>query len=419
MKSAEKARPGRWSPGAAPGRSLSLPAVSAAARLRYAGRCIAVALACGMLLSPALWLTRPLEAPLTESFPMVPPVGGLEVLDLPAPFDAALAAAVLALCAVAAALPRRLVFTTLFLACLLLAAPDLMRWQPWFYLYLVAIGALAFVPRRASRAAFGGSRLPRLLAWLEPLQVMRLLVASVYFYSGLNKANAAFFEERLSGFLAGMPAPIAEGPVATALTYSAPGLEMAAGLGLLLGGYRLRYTALALAVSTNLLVLVTLTASASNIVVWPWNAAMIILVITLFAGQDEEAAPARTKPLRRAPGLLPGYIYAVAICILFFVMPATGLLGYWPSYLSFALYSQNTPEASVTVDGRLTSVTTISYEVLNVPAYPDPAIYQAVAQRSCATGSQGSTLIIRDAPDLLTGHRERREYTCAELREIP
>ena len=121
-------------------------------------------------------------------------------------------------------------FAALFAACLLLALPDMMRWQPWFYLYTAAIGILAFVPQ-----ASPGSRTRGRVGLLEPLQIMRLLVASVYFYSGANKMNAAFFEERLAGFLSGMPTPLSEGPVAAALTYSAPALEMAAGLGLLVG----------------------------------------------------------------------------------------------------------------------------------------------------------------------------------------
>ena len=422
MESAEKARLGRGSPGAAPERSWSLPAVSADARLRCAGACIAVALACGMLLSPNLWLTRPQGAPLTESFPQVAPHPALEVLAPPGPLDWLLYAGTLVLCGLAAVHPRRLVFATLFGACLLLALPDLMRWQPWFYLYAGMVGTLAFVPRSPLGRHTRGR-----VARPGALQVLRLMVGCVYFYSGLNKLNAAFFEERLQGFLAGMPASISEGPVADLMTYSAPGLEIAAGLGLLLGGYRVRHAAVALAASTNLFVLAALIPAGANLVVWPWNLAMIALVGVLFAGRDGKAAPVRFKSLRRAPGLLAGYLYAVVVIVLFAAAPAAGVAGYWPSYLSFALYSQNTPEASVEMPspGGRTTVTSMTYETLNVPAYPSLGVYEAVGERSCEAGleahggSQGSVLVVRHRPDLLSGHRTSLRYSCEELREIP
>ena len=189
--------------------------------------------------------------------------------------------------------------------------------------------------------------------------------------------NAAFFSERLQGFLTGMPSFVGEGPVAAALTYSAPGLEVAAGLGLILGGIRVRHAAVALAASTNLFVLAALIPAAANTTVWPWNAAMIMLVITLLAGRDEKATPTRSEPLRRAPGLsrvLPSHLYTVAVIILFAAAPAAGVAGYFPSYLSWALYSENVLEASVEMPGEAgrTSVTTIAYEALNVPPFPSP-----------------------------------------------
>lgn len=115
--------------------TFTLTGVAADTRLLWAGRVVAVALAIGMLLSPDLWLTRPAEAPIAESFPQVPPVPGLEVLAPPTSFDTALFVGTLVLCALVAALPRRTIYTVLFFACLLLALPDLMRWQPWFCLY--------------------------------------------------------------------------------------------------------------------------------------------------------------------------------------------------------------------------------------------------------------------------------------------
>lgn len=389
-----------------------LPFVAADARLRWAGKVVAAALAVGMLLSPALWLTRPGSAPLSDSFPLVPPLSGLRMLALPAPLDSFLFAGVLALCALGAVTGRRVVFGALFFGCLLLVLPDMMRWQPWTYLYLAALGTLAFVPAREA----GGIR-----GWIEPLQVMRLLVGCVYLWSGANKLNASFFEERLSGFLAGLPLLLSDGPAATALTYSAPLAEIAAGLGMLFGGFRVRHLALAGAASTNLLVLVALVPAGSNSVVWPWNLAMIGLVAILFAGRDEkkEASPQQAPRRRtRARGTtLGGYFYALLVVALVSVMPFFGVLGLWPSYLSWALYSENTSEAVVRTDGGEVGVTAIAYEHLNVPAYPSPAVYEAVAERACALRGPGAAgeaaLVVWDRPDILDGQRTQKEYICS------
>ena len=78
---------------------------------------------------------------------------------------------------------------------------------------------------------------------------------------------------------------------------------------------------------------------------------MVALVVILFAGRDEEAAPIHHKP-RRSSALLPGYLYAAVVIVLFAAAPAAGVAGYWPSYLSFALYSENVLEASVEMPGR-------------------------------------------------------------------
>lgn len=402
-------------------RSWSLPTVSSASRLRYAGACVSVGLACGVLLSPALWLTRPESALVEESFPMVPPLAALERIAPPPPFDSILFSATLVLCALAAVRPRRPFFAALFCAGLLLALPDVLRWQPWFYLYTGMLGALAFVPQWAP-----GRRTRGRVGRLGALQVLRLMVGSVYFYSGLNKLNAAFFEERLSGFLAGMPPVVSDGPLATALTYSAPALEVDAGIGLLAGGCRVRHAALALAASTNLLVLVALISAGANVVVWPWNLAMIALIAILFMGRDEEQHPGGStgSPRRPAPWrFMTGQVcrlYAAGVIILFVAAPAAGLLGYWPSYLSFALYSENTPEAEVVVDGHRASVRQLAYERLNVPAFPSMGVYEAAGERACAGLGHAEqlnapALIVWSSPNILAGNRETRAYTCGEL----
>lgn len=105
-------------------------------------------------------------------------------------------------------------------------------------------------------------------------------------------------------------------------------------------------------------------------------------------------------------------------------MPSLGLLGYWPSYLSFSLYSENTPEATVYMDdpGGQVSVTEIAYERLNAPDYSSQMVYDVVGERACderMSAAPRSTLVIQRAPGLLSGSRESRTYTCRDLAGSP
>lgn len=54
------------------------------------------------------------------------------------------------------------------------------------------------------------------------------------------------------------------------------------------------------------------------------------------------------------------------------------------------------------------------------PADPSPAVYEAVAKRACVEGvsverSRDPVLILQDAPGILDGIRDHREYACREL----
>src|SRR5262249_17271795 len=122
------------------------------------------------------------------------------------------------------------------------------------------------------------------------LNVCRVIVASTYFWSGLQKLNATFIREAwpdvsrsLSSFL---PAFAKRVPSSWALLI--PLLEIAIAIGLVTRRFRKPFVILA--VATHLSVLALLVASGENTVVWPWNIAMATFVTILF-WRDRETNP--------------------------------------------------------------------------------------------------------------------------------
>ncbi len=162
--------------------------------------------------------------------------------------------------------------------------------------------------------------------------------------------------------------------------------------------------------------------------VWPWNLAMSLFVLTLFWQDEDTPATSILKPI--------GAVQTLAL-ILFAVMPAFSLIGIWDSYLSSALYSGATYQGVVLVSSAVIErlpasvhphvwqeskpffldINRWAYGELNVPVYPEPRIYRKVAEQVCqyADSSPEIKLMILDQPNLLTGQRKREYFDCEHL----
>jgi len=75
-----------------------------------------------------------------------------------------------------------------------------------------------------------------------------------------------------------------------------------------------------------------------NLVVWPWNIAMIALLLVLFGSKECASLRQTWSELRssRSAALVTG------LCAL---LPILSFFGWWDSYFSFALYSANLSRA--------------------------------------------------------------------------
>jgi hypothetical protein len=169
-----------------------------------------------------------------------------------------------------------------------------------------------------------------------------------------------------------------------------------------------------------------------NPVVWPWNVAMMAIILVLFRRARDVSAPAIL--------LNHGFPLHVAAVALFAVLPGLSYLGLWPTYLSFRLYSEQYHQATISMttavrlklppsarqavllasddpyDGHL-NVMSWSENELGAFIPPEPRVFRAVARRVCALAEAplDVRLIITAPADRWTGKMTRTTTYCDAL----
>lgn len=353
----------------------------------------------GLIASAPAWAN-------TRSFPLVPIFSGFPIL--PAPWDKGLYALMLGSLIAAIWFYRPAIIT--FLAASYFAyCGDQNRGQPWLYMYWVML-LLSLFPAPSANAACRGA------------------IAVVYLWGGIQKINARFFAVTPEWFVA--PAanwhlPPAAIDLLKLSVKSAPFVEIA--IAILLWFPRLRRIAFALTIFTHAFALLFLGPLGHNYnwVVWPWNLAMVALVLGLFArGKFFETTAATTTalpvgktskpPQNPPPAAAAANLFslkqtcldlvraraALVIIAAYGLLPALSYSGRWDSYFSFSLYSENLAIANIFVtedfrdqlpphlqkyaekfpqafdpehQGPLTfSFTAWAYEEMHVPAISEP-----------------------------------------------
>ena len=236
---------------------------------------------------------------------------------------------------------------------------DQNREQPWFYLYWVMF-LLNFLPEPAALAA------------------CRLVLSLVYFWAGINKLNSAFFASMPAWFVQpaadwGFPhAIIVILRDSVALT---PLLEIFIATGIWFR--KTRWLAVTLAVTMHLTSLLFLGPAGHNVnhVIWPWNLAMVALIVVLFTTKEHPSLTENIHKLSRFWG-------GVLVVGLYGFLPIFSFFGLWDSYLSFALYSKNLANADVYLSQSFLKrlppkLRTYVYPVKNYnPAYQLPYLFE-------------------------------------------
>lgn len=364
----------------------------------------------GFLLSVKLWVS-------TRAYPLTPLVSFWPTI--PYPIDYLWFGALLGLLLAAALLPRpRWPLLAFAVLAALLALGDQTRWQPWFYQYLCIGAALCCYPW-GSTAKNDDRR-------AAALNACRLIIAGTYLYSGLQKLNWRFLHVGYPYIVAPLvdllPESCREAIHATA--FLAPLIETGIGVGLLTQRGRVAAVIAAAVMHASVLLSIGPWAHNWNSVVWPWNLTLPVLTALLFLKTDELTAGALVKPRQRV---------AMAALILFGILPAFNFIGAWDAYLSAALYSYNTPEGHIhlrpEVVGRLpdawrgravshhpdeyyVDLVAWSMDELNVPPYPAPRVYRAIAGRFLTYAHDPAEVLldIVEPPDVWTGRRLITQY---------
>ncbi len=286
---------------------------------------------CGMLaslaLSPKLWIA-------TRAYPLTPVIALLPRIGNPWDVILFIAFAIALTAAAIAARPVRAIALALCLGAILVAL-DQSRLQPWFYQYLLTLAALTFFyssPNDLLRAA--------------SLNACRLLIATIYFWSGVQKLNPNFAD----GVLLWMLQPIVHlfpELVGALIRFgiAIPFTEIAIGLGLL--SRRTRAVALAFGIAMHCLLLAALGPFGrdTNSVVWPWNIVMIAALVILFR---------QTRDLSAREICIPSGPLAWRAAVVFVAAaPALSLVGLWDHYPSWAMYSGDKDEATIYISDAL------------------------------------------------------------------
>lgn len=272
----------------------------------------------GMLLSVPLWMTG-------RGFPHLPLIPFIQ--PFPAPLDAIFFWITFFLLALSV-FSRRNRWGAIG-CCVLLALQDQVRWQPWFYQYLLLMTAGMILQDRSAPSF---------------LFVCRIFLICLYFWSGVHKLNAGYanlyeatFVQPLSSLWPGWAAEAVRraGPVS-------PWLEIATAVALCFRPTRRWGIAAAILTHVAILIMIGPPGTFRNTVIWPWNLIMPALAVILFRRAPELGWKSVDGPRPR--------IAAALIILCAGVFPAFSFNESWDRYLSFKLYAGDERRLVLVVD---------------------------------------------------------------------
>ena len=276
----------------------------------------------------------------------------------------------------------RKLMTLLILTECLSCLPDQNRWQPWEYQFLTMLFIYRFSRKENEKAT----------AWLI------ILTAALYMWSGISKLNPMFAhnvwkQQILEAFLHLNVSTRSSIPMT--LTGYVPGLyETIAGIGLLFSSTRRFSAHLLLAMHLFILAFIGPLGMQHNIIVWPWNLAMMGILFLL----RDNAFQFQGKPFWK-----PGK-FTIVLCVLWGVLPLLSYVNLWDRYLSARLYSGTTPRVIICTSmavqktsavntpiqsdnsypckpERMISLNKWALEELKVPVYPEERVFRLLKKK--------------------------------------
>lgn len=191
---------------------------------------------------------------------------------------------------------------------------DTIRWQSWEYMYLCFLLLL-------------------IINFTKPkciLLLSHLFLVSIYLFSGLHKLNRDFLSSVwLNMVLVDFLGLSMEFIVKYKLFFIGlliPVAEIVLAILLLVSKSKRKISYFLIGMHLSILILIGPFGLSYNSVIWPWNLAMISILIIIYSKPIE-------FPYKKA--IVPNFYWL----LLWFVMPVFSFFGRWYQYLSFNLYS--------------------------------------------------------------------------------
>jgi uncharacterized membrane protein YphA (DoxX/SURF4 family) len=380
-------------------------------------RIVALAFLAGIALSYPLWFGP-------RSLPYVPLTRWFELPALFQDIGAALLCIALVRLAIVPGGRRALLAPVLCSALLVIA--DILRAQPWVYMYCSLLSILALsLPDRKHQP---------LISLSASLACCRIVLAAMYIYAGLHKLNPYFAPDVLAFLMSPLSelAPAAFNKALPILAIALPIMESLAGVCLLVPRLRRLGVIGALFMHGVLLLLLSPLGINWNVVVWPWNLALMALIWLLFwpvTAAADTAAPAQPEAMARR-----GRHALAATVVLFMVLPALSFWNLWPGYFSYALYcgntckgylefadstSKNLPAAARELakgkawESSQLSIFSWTLKELRVPPFPEPGYLVSLSRKLNSSLPAGQSLSLLLMPRPLPG-QERQTIRCSE-----
>ena len=153
------------------------------------------------------------------------------------------------------------------------------RWQPWEYLYLFIL--LLFILNKSGKTAVIHSGFV-------------IVLATIYFYSGIHKMQESFvtymWDHTILKRLLHLPIAFYKKNWLHYCGYALPLIECIGGIGLLFARTKKVAAILLIAMHGFILVLLGPLGTGYNVIVWPWNIAMIFYLYRLFIKNESASS---------------------------------------------------------------------------------------------------------------------------------
>ena len=391
---------------------MALQTMDERTRLAWVKAVVALGFLGAVVLTPRLWLS-------TRTYPLVPVFETVTAPPFPGDF---VGLGLLLVLLTLAALPRARVSLVILLGLLLLLTlQDQSRWTPWSYQYSLLLIALAFHAWRRDDASTTAA----------VLATCQVVMASLYFWGGMHKANVVFVRQVWPWFLQPLTSWLPAGIVSvlSGMGVVVPVVEASTGLALLTR--RFRHAAVAVAVAMHAMILLSIGPFGHHwdASVWPWNVTMMLLVAALFwevSGSVREIV------------WQPRFPFHTVVLVLCGVMPLLGAFGLWDSYLSAMIYSGNTRQAAVLFTGSVRDklpveirshvrerqrgtwqldVASWALREIGVEPYPEPRIYRQLGRELCRYAERPTDviLLVSEPPTWSSRSTLTSRYDCAAL----